>query len=158
MNSPYYPSITCHSQERLITGFQFARYRSTIISKPSTIRENLQFHVLQNPGRIGHNFGSLVLSTATVDSSLSPELNTIVFVIGLVPFLWATIEFWRRIAVGEPFGTGKDSVIIGEDLKPLSSRGRRTLGRGALVTAYVLFGIAIFTVAITIYSVLSTGI
>jgi len=56
-------------------------------------------------------------------------LDSIVFAIGVLPFAWATVEFWRRIAVGESFGTGKDSVIIGEDLNPESSRGRRVLGK-----------------------------
>jgi hypothetical protein len=55
--------------------------------------------------------------------------DSIVFAIGVLPFAWATVEFWRRIAVGESFGTGKDSVIIGEDLNPESSRGRRVLGK-----------------------------
>ena len=26
--------------------------------------------------------------------------DTAVFVVSVIPFLWATIEFWRRIAVG----------------------------------------------------------
>ena len=55
--------------------------------------------------------------------------DTIVFAIGVLPFAWASAEFWRRIAVGQPFGTGKDSIIIGEDQNPESSRGRRTLGK-----------------------------
>jgi hypothetical protein len=33
-----------------------------------------------------------------------------------VPFVWAGIEFWRRIAVGDPFGTGTDSVLINNTL------------------------------------------
>jgi hypothetical protein len=71
---------------------------------------------------------------------LSPTTNIAVFIIGLIPFAWATVEFWRRIAFGESFGTGKDSVIIprpeitiGEDDNPESSRGRRTLDRGKFV-------------------------
>ena len=38
--------------------------------------------------------------------------DTGVFVIGCIPFLWATWEFWRRIAVGASFGTGKDAVVF----------------------------------------------
>ena len=68
--------------------------------------------------------------------------DTAVFAIGVIPFAWATWEFWRRIVGGESFGTGSDSVIIGEDLNPESSRGRRVLGNDALAVAYVLFGVA----------------
>lgn len=99
---------------------------------------------------------------------LSPTTTLVVFIIGIIPFIWATYEFWRRIAFGEPFGTGADSVIIpsplgenedkniisiGEDGNPVSSRGRRTLDRGALLVAYVLFGVAAFVVAIAVASV-----
>ena len=101
---------------------------------------------------------------------LSPTTNVIVFIIGIIPFIWATYEFWRRIAVGASFGTGKDSVIIpspfssdsngdggrimiGEDNNPNSSRGRQTLDRGALTVAYVLFAIAGGSIAIALASV-----
>lgn len=98
---------------------------------------------------------------------LSPTTTLIVFIIGIIPFLWATYEFWRRIAVGASFGTGKDSVVIpspfeeegsnlitiGEDNNPSSSRGRRTLDRGALTVAYILFAVAGGSVAIAIASV-----
>ena len=101
---------------------------------------------------------------------LSPTANVIVFIIGIIPFIWATYEFWRRIAVGASFGTGKDSVIIpspfssdrigdggkimiGEDNNPNSSRGRQTLDRGALTVAYVLFAIAGGSIAIALASV-----
>ena len=43
---------------------------------------------------------------------LSPEATIAVFIVGIIPFLWATYEFWRRIAVGASFGTGSDSVVI----------------------------------------------
>lgn len=89
---------------------------------------------------------------------LSNQAIIATFVIGLVPFAVATVEFWRRIAVGDSFGTGKDSVvIIGEDDAPLSSRGRRVLGKGALVTAYILFGLAAAVLAIVLYAVISSG-
>ena len=106
---------------------------------------------------------------------LSPTTTLIVFIIGIIPFIWATIEFWRRIAVGASFGTTTDSVVIpspfdtatntdsegnndklitiGEDNNPMSSRGRQTLDRGALTVAYVLFGVAAFTVGIAVASV-----
>ena len=77
-----------------------------------------------------------------------------VFIVGLIPFAWATVEFWRRIAVGASFGTGQDSVvIIGDDDDPAGSRGRRVLGKGALAIAYVLFGIAALSIGIAVYSV-----
>jgi hypothetical protein len=79
-----------------------------------------------------------------------------IFVAGLIPFTWATVEFWRRIAVGEPFGTGKDSVYIGKDNAPSESRGRRTLDRGAFLVAYILFGLAAASIGLTLYSVISS--
>jgi hypothetical protein len=100
---------------------------------------------------------------------LSTTTNILVFIIGIIPFLWATYEFWRRIAVGASFGTGSDSVIIpspfaddddmiiiGEDNNPNSSRGRRTLDRGALTVAYVLFAVAAGSVAIAVGSVVTS--
>ena len=97
---------------------------------------------------------------------LSTTTNILVFIIGIIPFLWASYEFWRRIAVGASFGTGSDSVIIpspfaddddmimiGEDNNPNSSRGRRTLDRGALTVAYILFAVAAGSVAIAVASV-----
>lgn len=96
---------------------------------------------------------------------LTPEQNIAVFVIGLIPFLWATYEFWSRIAVGSSFGTGKDAVIIrpsntptiiGKDGDRLKSRGRRVLGDDALLVAYALFAVAIASVGIAIYSVTSS--
>lgn len=98
---------------------------------------------------------------------LSPTATLIVFIIGIIPFIWATVEFWRRIAVGASFGTSADSVVIpspfsdddqmmvtiGEDDNPESSRGRRTLDRGALTVAYVLFAVAAGSVGLAIASV-----
>jgi hypothetical protein len=98
---------------------------------------------------------------------LTPEQNVAIFIIGLIPFLWATYEFWSRIAVGSSFGTGKDAVIIrpsnspttiGKDGDKLKSRGRRILGDDALIVAYALFAIAIASVGIAIYSVSSSPI
>ena len=83
--------------------------------------------------------------------------DTWIFLAGVFPFAWATVEFWRRIMFGEPFGTGSDSVIIGMDDSPQDSRGRRVLGRGALITAYVLFVLAFGTIGIVLYSVLSSS-
>mmetsp|Transcript_10907 Transcript_10907/g.19417 ORF Transcript_10907/g.19417 Transcript_10907/m.19417 type:complete len:192 (-) Transcript_10907:1471-2046(-) len=59
---------------------------------------------------------------ATVDevSKIVPQgtySDLIVFVLGSIPFLWATWEFWRRIAVGAPFGTGSDSVVFPSEVR-----------------------------------------
>lgn len=97
-------------------------------------------------------------TTGLVDPQLSSEATIAVFVAGLVPFAVATVEFWRRIAVGDSFGTGTDSVvIIGEDDNPQSSRGRRVLGKGALVVAYILFGVSALVLGIVGFAVLSSG-
>eukprot|EP00527_Entomoneis_sp_CCMP2396_P003886 CAMPEP_0198143770 /NCGR_PEP_ID=MMETSP1443-20131203/10395_1 /TAXON_ID=186043 /ORGANISM="Entomoneis sp., Strain CCMP2396" /LENGTH=122 /DNA_ID=CAMNT_0043807055 /DNA_START=255 /DNA_END=623 /DNA_ORIENTATION=- len=91
------------------------------------------------------------------DGRLSPPTIVAVFIVGIIPFAVATVEFWRRIAVGESFGTGQDSVvIIGEDDAPMSSRGRRVLGKDALALAYVLFGIAAAVIALVVVSVVTT--
>lgn len=80
-----------------------------------------------------------------------------VFLIGVFPFAWASVEFWRRIAFGEPFGTGSDSVIIGTDDAPMDSRGRRVLGKGALAIAYFLFAAAFATFAVVLYAFVSSS-
>lgn len=99
---------------------------------------------------------SLATAAADVDQGLSKTTTVLIFLAGVFPFAWATIEFWRRIAFGEPFGTGSDSVvIIGEENAPESSRGRRVLGKGALTVAYALFAISAFVLAIALYAVIS---
>ena len=87
-------------------------------------------------------------------------LDTGVFVIGCVPFVWATWEFWRRIAVGASFGTGKDAIVFdtGDDADDDQIRrfgGRRVLGKGALAVAYVLFAAAGGSVLLAVYAALS---
>lgn len=72
---------------------------------------------------------------------ITPE-DTIIFLIGCVPFVWAGIEFWRRIAVGDPFGTGKDSVIINDSSGNRPQPVRRVLGQDAIIAARILFGLA----------------
>ena len=112
-------------------------------------------------------FSSLELSFPTTTTILSTaeesagsfvfNSDTWIFVVGIIPFVWASIEFWRRIAFGEPFGTGSDQiVIIGEDDSPTNSRGRRVLGKGALVVAYILFAISFATIGIVFYSIVSS--
>lgn len=78
-------------------------------------------------------------------------LDTGVFVLGTVPFVWAANEFWRRIAGGESFGTGSDSVVIAPDDDQVRRfGGRRVLGQDALIAARALMGIALFSVILTI--------
>lgn len=87
--------------------------------------------------------------------------DTAVFLIGMAPFVWATVEFWRRIAVGEPFGTTADSVIIRDTSGPATRPERqRVLGRDAIITARLLFvavGLALALVAAAGYQVLGGG-
>jgi hypothetical protein len=111
---------------------------------------------------------SLATATATIaaastfepsSAGLSPTTTVVVFIVGVIPYIWATIEFWRRIAVGASFGTGSDSVVfsIGEDDNPESSRGKQVLGKGALVIAYILFTIAAAIIGLVLFSVITTG-
>lgn len=91
--------------------------------------------------------------------ALPPSTSVLIFALGLAPFVIAAIEFWRRITFGQSFGTGSDSVIIvGEDDAPEKSRGRRVLGKGALLVAYALFAIAAGVVGLVLYSVLTTPV
>ncbi|CAK0890793.1 unnamed protein product [Prorocentrum cordatum] len=103
-------------------------------------------------------------------------LNTAVFLVFSVPFLYASWEFWRRIAFGQEFGTGDDRIVFAkfEDqgspgaegaappMKPRpigrkgkvtigpdmdSNRGRQTLSSDALAFAYFLqIGALIFAI------------
>ena len=76
--------------------------------------------------------------------------DTFIFVLGCAPFVWAGIEFWRRIAVGDPFGTGADQVIINDTSGKRKTAKRRVLGRGAIIAAYVLFAIAGASLALVV--------
>uniref|UniRef100_A0A7R9WPQ8 Uncharacterized protein n=1 Tax=Craspedostauros australis TaxID=1486917 RepID=A0A7R9WPQ8_9STRA len=94
---------------------------------------------------------------ASTVTDLAQNSDVWVFVVGIIPFAWATVEFWRRIAFGEAFGTGSDSVIIGMEDAPQDSRGRRVLGQDALITAYILFALAFGTLGIVLYAVVSSS-
>lgn len=118
---------------------------------------NVQHTFLGRRGN-GHKltlFDASVSDPANLQSFLR-NTDFWVFLFGIFPFAWATVEFWKRIAFGEAFGTGTDSVVIGMDDLPADSRGRRVLGKGALVTAYVLFALAFGTIGIVLYSVISS--
>lgn len=97
---------------------------------------------------------------AVVVSGLDDSTTIFIFLVGLLPFAVATVEFWRRIRFGEAFGTGKDSSVvftsIGEDDAPLSSRGTRVLGRGALITAVILFAVAAAVIGLAVVSVVTS--
>lgn len=107
---------------------------------------------------LGGEESSMLLAADDYLSLFLSNINVWIFLAGLVPFGWATIEFWRRIAVGEPFGTSSNtSVYIGNEFVPNESRGRRrVLDRGAFVVAYVLFGIAAITIGIALYALLTS--
>lgn len=78
---------------------------------------------------------------------VTPE-DTVVFVLGCIPFLWATVEFWRRIAVGDAFGTGADSVIINDTSGGRKNPVRRVLGKDAIIAARILFALAFGSVVL----------
>ncbi len=133
---------------------------ATEIQALSTIIDNTNSHV-----------DNAITAGAGGGGGLSPLANTIVFIIGIIPFLWATYEFWSRIAVGSSFGTGQDSIqirpsseamknvtMIGKDGDLKKSRGQRVLGDDALIVAYFLFAVAIGSVGIAVYSVITSPI
>ena len=82
------------------------------------------------------------------------QSDVVVFVVGVLPFIWATGEFWRRVLRGEVFGTGRDSVVIPKDFGEQGDEGgggrRRVLTSSALTTAWLLFAIAGASVAIAL--------
>ena len=80
--------------------------------------------------------------------------DTIVFVLGCIPFVWAGVEFWRRIAVGDPFGTGSDSVFINDTSGNRTRAVRRVLGADAIFAARVLFAIAGISLASVVVAAL----
>jgi hypothetical protein len=48
------------------------------------------------------------------------------------------------------------TTTIGQDNDPLRSRGRRILGRDALITAYILFAVATGVLGLVVYAVATT--
>jgi len=84
-------------------------------------------------------------------------VDSVVFLVGTAPFLWAAWEFWRRIAVGAGFGTGSDSVVIrdgeagGADEDQVRRfGGRRVLGADAIFAARALMAVAAGSVALAL--------
>eukprot|EP01083_Nonionella_stella_P041649 112847_1 len=87
-----HPSISCpigrqHSHLNLSDYEQLDSLNSSLRSDQS--------HLIESPASI---FMSEDQSLAF--EGLSPVANTTIFIIGMIPFLWATKEFWSRIAVG----------------------------------------------------------
>ena len=76
---------------------------------------------------------------------ITPE-DTIVFILGTVPFLWATVEFWRRIANGDPFGSGSDQIYLNDTSGNRPKGVRRVLGQDAIIAARILFALAFASV------------
>jgi hypothetical protein len=117
---------------------------------------------------------SMAQSTNDEIEMLSKETTVVVFIIGVIPFVIATYEFWRRIAIGATFGTGNDSIqfpnnnnrttiittitTIGEDDAPLSSRGKQVLGSDSLITAYFIFATVAVVLMLVFYSILTSPI
>jgi len=124
-------------------------------------------NIARNPCRSFPLPASLEPSTLeTFDPSVPVEQLTntqtiVVFIIGIIPFLWASVEFWRRIAVGASFGTTKDSVVIprpGDKIEDNQGNARTVLGQDALAVAYILFALAIGAVGLAVASVVTTGL
>jgi hypothetical protein len=139
---------------------------SSLLDSTSLIASN---NIALQPAQLTEAIDSTTAAAVQIEQQ-DPTTTIVIFIIGIIPFIWATIEFWRRIAVGASFGTTSDSVVIpspfdnddgdkndmvtiGEDGNPMSSRGRRTLDRGALTVAYVLFAIAAGSVGLAVASV-----
>jgi hypothetical protein len=135
-----------------------------------------QLHMSIDPNMLlslssSHETISQFITTTTTTNTnndigmLSKEATVIIFIIGIIPFIIATYEFWRRIAVGATFGTGTDSIsfppmntvtTIGEDNAPLSSRGKQVLGQDSLITAYIIFATVAVVLGIVFYAVITS--
>lgn len=101
---------------------------------------------------------SFVIKSPSRSSKISRSLTTdeLVFGVGLAPFAIATVEFWRRIAVNEPFGTKEPVYFIGDDDNRASSRGKQVLGQDSMLTAYAIFAIVIAVLGLTAASILTS--
>lgn len=149
------PVLITQSKRASASLLHMSEFDVNTFSTPIEIQQTILFNILLASSEPASEI--LPNNEITMNAN-SDELNIAVFLIGIFPFIWATIEFWRRIAVGLPFGTGSDSiVIIGEDNKPSSSRGRQVLGKGALVVAYILFAIAGVSVGVSVFSVIASA-
>jgi hypothetical protein len=131
---------------------QQAYKQQRVSSSSSSVALNM-IPLMEEPSSLS---SSMMVATTSINDLLNNN-DFKIFLAGIFPFMWATIEFWRRIMFGESFGTGTDSiVIIGSDDSPQDSRGSRILGKGALIIAYTIFVFAFGTLGIVGYSVLSS--
>lgn len=124
----------------------FARSLSVLVVLAGT--SALRVPAPRSPAALAAALAGAVPTVARAEASvvfeprgITPE-DTAIFVLGCVPFVWAGIEFWRRIAVGDPFGTGSDSVFINDSSGNRPSPVRRVLGQDAIIAARILFGLA----------------
>ena len=132
------------------------------------ISDDIPFQILLSDATVQQQPSTVTSHAMTIltDNSigmLSKETTILVFIIGVIPFIIATYEFWRRIAVGATFGTGSDSVVfptttIGNDNDPTSSRGKQILGQDSLITAYIIFTTVAIVMGIVLYAVVTSPI
>ena len=132
------------------------------------ISDDIPFQILLSDAAVQQQPSTVTSHAMTIlkDNSigmLSKETTILVFIIGVIPFIIATYEFWRRIAVGATFGTGSDSVVfptttIGNDNDPTSSRGKQILGQDSLITAYIIFTTVAIVLGIVLYAVVTSPI
>ncbi|KAL7454689.1 hypothetical protein ACHAWC_006293 [Mediolabrus comicus] len=168
------PRSTMKAITRRSCSNKFLQPRAMMMLHPSSLLDSTSLiacnTIALQSAQLTEAIDSTTAATAVQIEQQNPTTTIIIFIIGIIPFIWATIEFWRRIAIGASFGTTSDSVVIpspfdndenndngmitiGEDGNPMSSRGRRTLDRGALTVAYVLFAIAAGSVGLAVASV-----
>jgi hypothetical protein len=163
MDASYFFLSNVHSNiigsTHLLLGTDATLHAMANVMDPSTTTTTAQ--LLGMPDSIGDVAqASAAASSSSAPGALAPTTTLLVFVAGLIPFAVATVEFWRRVALQLPFGTGgsKDQVliVIGDDSDRQLSRGRRVLGKDALIVAIVLFGVAASVIAIVVASVLTS--
>ena len=102
-----------------------------------------------------------MISDTPAAMTFEPEVrnsDVAVFVAGVVPFVWATGEFWRRVLKGEVFGTGRDSVRFDQPFNDNAERvGGRKLTSTALNAAYALFIVAGGSLALALVAFLQAS-
>ena len=105
--------------------------------------------------------GAMISDTPPTAMTFEPEVrnsDVAVFVAGVVPFVWATGEFWRRVLKGEVFGTGRDSVRFDQPFNDNAERaGGRKLTSTALNAAYALFIVAGGSLALALVAFLQAS-
>jgi hypothetical protein len=165
-DAAYYVLSIVHSNiigtTDLLLGTDATLHHMANVMDPSTTT-TATAQLLALPDSIGDvaQASAAASTTSSAPGALSPTTTVLVFVAGLIPFAVATVEFWRRVTLQLPFGTGgsKDQsvlIVIGDDNDRQLSRGRRVLGKNALLVAIVLFGVAASAIAIVVASVLTS--